>query len=139
VIFTNPPVFLFCLLVRRVSISDTHFDLCLVVNSRKDYCFWCAGTNAHQEEGWGESEEEGCAAMSCAVTYPGACSAGKQANVICRVALIMYFEQDMLNLVRCCLFDVALKNYLVSLCTLMWHLTISISIHVADLSKANIT
>lgn len=57
--------------------SCSNSSLLCLGNVRKDDCLWCAGADAHQEEGRGESGEEGCAPVPCAVTDEGACSAGK--------------------------------------------------------------
>jgi hypothetical protein len=50
--------------------------------ARKDNRLWRAGADAHQEEGRGESREEGCATVPRAITNEGARSAGNPANIV---------------------------------------------------------
>jgi hypothetical protein len=80
--------------------------------AREDNCLWCAGADAHQEEGSGESREEDRATVPRAITNEGARSAGKPVNV---AFLITILEHVMQIFGKCWLIAVVLNKLLLGL------------------------
>jgi hypothetical protein len=65
--------------------------------AREDNCLWCAGADAHQEEGRGESSEEGCATVPRAITNEGARSAGKPVNAVLLITILEHVMQILVS------------------------------------------